>query len=384
MKKRLSKGISLLMATLLTVGGMFFASEPLTAHAVDNTVDALTVELKVGDPLTTFASNIQGILDKCESGLTYTGIGYIRVNTEVCEKDEDYMLPVIHGAFLDDDIRPGEGSRAELEDFYLTSEELDAVAQAGFTEIKAKYNVTNVTYVEDGEGGRPYHLRALKPGTTTVVFKDLPVKNVQDEASTIDLSIPVRITEKTATPPSTGGSGTGTGSTGTGTENTITATGEGEVSLADNSGILPAGTKMTSQKLESGATFVAAMEVVDSKVTTKKQVAVFELNLSKSDDTEIHQLDGKVEITINAPFTPSAGYVIKVYRVDGDNLVECKSELNGDKLKFETDHFSTYVFVEEKASTVTKTGDTSMVTVLAVMAIMSLGAIFTLTKKKRA
>lgn len=49
------------MASLLTVGRMFFAATPLTAHAADNTVNALIYDLKVGEVLTTNKADIQEI-----------------------------------------------------------------------------------------------------------------------------------------------------------------------------------------------------------------------------------------------------------------------------------------------------------------------------------
>jgi hypothetical protein len=72
--------------------------------------------------------------------------------------------------------------------------------------------------------------------------------------------------------------------------------------------------------------------------------------------------------------------------VDGDKLVECKTAISGGKVSFETDHFSTYVLVEqEEENVVTQPvipdkGDNAIY--YAMVMLIGLGVVF-ITNKKR-
>ena len=103
---------------------------------------------------------------------------------------------------------------------------------------------------------------------------------------------------------------------------------------------------MSTAKVESGTVYETAVNIVKENVSKTATVAVFELNLVDGNNVELHQLDGKVKVTMDVPFTLKAGSTLKVYRVDGDKLVECATTVTDGKVTFETDHFSTYVFVE--------------------------------------
>lgn len=164
-------------------------------------------------------------------------------------------------------------------------------------------------------------------------------------------------------------------------EKTIAATGDGNVVLKDASGIIPEGAKMKSTKLESGEVFTKATELMKKldavKNNANAKTAVFEFDLTDKNGVAIHELGGKVSVTLDAPFEVKSGFTIKAYRLDGDKLVACETTYKDGKVTFTTDHFSTYVFVEEKVAAAT--GDftslpwISFVGLLAGMGLVMLG-----------
>ena len=96
-------------------------------------------------------------------------------------------------------------------------------------------------------------------------------------------------------------------------------------------------------------------EEVKKLLSGVKEVVLYELNLNDG-TTELHQLDGKVEVSLDLPFTLGENEIVKVYRVDNDQLIECPSQIENGKLVFTTDHFSTYAFVRAEVSQNVQTG----------------------------
>lgn len=132
----------------------------------------------------------------------------------------------------------------------------------------------------------------------------------------------------------------------------ITSGSDSNTSLKDSKGILPVNTKLDSKKVTEQKVIEKVTELVKNTIKSSdtikkefKELVVYELNLLDG-TTELHQLADKVEVTIAVPFQVSANEDILVYRVDGEKLVLCTSKISDGKLTFETDHFSTYVFVK--------------------------------------
>lgn len=132
----------------------------------------------------------------------------------------------------------------------------------------------------------------------------------------------------------------------------ITSGSDSNTSLKDSKGVLPVNTKLDSKKVTEQKVIEKVTELVKNTIKSSdtikkefKELVVYELNLLDG-TTELHQLADKVEVTIAVPFQVSANEDILVYRVDGEKLVLCTSRISDGKLTFETDHFSTYVFVK--------------------------------------
>lgn len=154
----------------------------------------------------------------------------------------------------------------------------------------------------------------------------------------------------TGTGSSTGTTGAASGKTN-GKANTlsagsvITSGTDSSVSLKDTNGILPENAKLSSKKVTDKQVTDRVDKLVKKAVSGAKDLVVYEFNLTDG-TTELHQLDGKVQVTMNVPFTLAENEAVRVYRVDGENLVECKAAIENGKLVFTTDHFSTYAFVK--------------------------------------
>ena len=150
--------------------------------------------------------------------------------------------------------------------------------------------------------------------------------------------------------------------------------------IVDDNKVLPVGVALRAILLEEGNTYIATKTLVESKLKDIKNLAVYDITLVNSKGVLIEQLDKSIKVTLDIPFAIATGNTINVFRVEGDKLVQCTASVSGNKLSFETDHFSTYVFVEQKA--VPNTGDTT--NVLPYMTLLLLGAgVFMVGNKRR-
>lgn len=136
----------------------------------------------------------------------------------------------------------------------------------------------------------------------------------------------------------------------------VTSGTDSSVTLKDVSGILPKNVKLSTKKVTDKEVIDRVDKLVQKSVSGAKELAVYELDLMDG-QTTLHQLNGKVQVTMNVPFTLAENEAVKVFRVDGDSLVECKAAIENGKLVFTTDHFSTYAFVKVNTASVSNTKD---------------------------
>lgn len=162
--------------------------------------------------------------------------------------------------------------------------------------------------------------------------------------------------------------------------------------IVDDNKVLPVGVALRAILLEEGNTFTATKTLVEVKLKDIKKLAIYDITLVNSKGVLIEQLDKFIKVTLDIPFAVAAGNTINVFRVDGDKLVQCTASISENKLSFETDHFSTYVFVEQEkeevvipptdGTNVPKTGDST--NVIPYMTLLLLGAgVFMVGNKRR-
>lgn len=217
-------------------------------------------------------------------------------------------------------------------------------------------NGREYSFVEEAMGIFYKYVQAKKTGTATIT---IPNYKIGDTTATVN--IPVKIVDRPTS---------------------VTSKDDATITLKDENGVLPAKTTMTTAKVESGEVYDKAVNIVKETVAKSATVAVFELNLVDGNNIELHQLDGKVKVTMDVPFTLKTGNTLKVYRVDGEKLVECPTTVADGKVTFETDHFSTYVFVE--LAKVPATGDSTNIGLFVATLLAGVALVVVSKNKKRA
>lgn len=118
-----------------------------------------------------------------------------------------------------------------------------------------------------------------------------------------------------------------------------------EIKASEN--VIPEGSKIAVAQVVYGKEYAAAKKVTADKVD---KIAVFSIDLLNKDNVQIHEVNGKIEITTDIPKDFDADK-IAVYRLseDGTSYTMLVSKVENGKVTFETDHFSTYMIVQEKA-----------------------------------
>lgn len=149
--------------------------------------------------------------------------------------------------------------------------------------------------------------------------------------------------------------------------------------------VIPANTKISVSKVVAGKEYAAAKKVTEDKVD---KMAVFNIDLLDSNNVKV-QPNGKLEITADIP----TGYDvarIAVYRLseDGTSYTKLDSKVVDGKVVFETDHFSTYMIVEEKTTSdsadgTTKTGDVPVMAIILLVSFMALAGITLVVSSKK-
>lgn len=147
-------------------------------------------------------------------------------------------------------------------------------------------------------------------------------------------------------------------------------------------GVVPAGSKLSVSKITEGEKLAVAQKALETVVTEKTKVHLFDITLLSADDIKI-QPDGSVTITITLGETVADTEKVTVYRIEDDGtktLIEGAKIENG-KVVFNTNHFSTYaILIGEVATSVPKTGDSSALGFY--VTIMFVGVAFMLVNKK--
>lgn len=333
---------------------------PLTEDVtIEVTTNAIT--LKVGEAFGLSVENIDKLLK--ETGYEYThdssSFPWIFYGDRVV-MDAEYLARTAGVDIYD------VNAQKVLDRMYVADEEWAEVIEKDesgyYTE---KYGVEEVWLVEEAEG-MFFYARADEVGTTTITIPEYPVAG----GGTITVNIPVVIQQVADIAVDV-------------VDVVIESTTDNTITIKSDKDILSANVKLTSAKLESGEVYTNAEKLVKGKVSNIGNYAVYELNITDENGVEVHQLTGKVHVTMNVPFTMAENSTIKVYRVDNDTLIECPATVSNGKVTFETDHFSTYIFAEATQVTAPKTGDNSSTVtfVLLMIAGVSLCGVAVFRKK---
>jgi hypothetical protein len=167
----------------------------------------------------------------------------------------------------------------------------------------------------------------------------------------------------------------------------------GSVAIDGGRDIVPLGASFSSSQVTDGATYDFASSVVSQRIGANTNFAVFQMDLTGRDNVAIHQLDGKVNVTLPIPagLTPATGNILVVYRIGDDGtMTKCDTAIADGFLTFATDHFSTFAIVEQKAtatvkssaSTSPKTDESNVDMMLYVVAAIAIAGAAFVSKKR--
>ena len=159
----------------------------------------------------------------------------------------------------------------------------------------------------------------------------------------------------------------------------VTSSSDTKITLKDTNGILPENVVFSSSKISDTSKIAQVRSLVTSKISSVTDVVLYELKLTDK-TTELHQLDGTVQITMDLPFSLGNNETVKVYRVDNDNLIECTASVKDQKLVFETDHFSTFAFAKVTTAangktTSVQTGDNQNAAIWTIVCIAGMAVL---------
>lgn len=160
--------------------------------------------------------------------------------------------------------------------------------------------------------------------------------------------------------------------------------------LADTNNVLPTGATIAAATVTSGAAYEKAVEVIKAQVSGLGEYSVMEINLTDAANTQVHQLNGYVQVSVPMPanITVKEGKAIVVYRLEDDGtLTRCDTTVENGVITFKTNHFSTYIVAEEDITAVTspKTEDVSAgINLIFCMGILLAGAAAVAVKRKMA
>lgn len=175
--------------------------------------------------------------------------------------------------------------------------------------------------------------------------------------------------------------------------NTITATGDSNVTISGSDEYLPDGAKFDIAVIKKGNVFDTVKNLIKKAIASVKNWAVYEMNLKDANGTEIHQLNGYVQVVMPIPtgLSVSDKQTLCVYRVDGDKMIACETTVKDGKVYFNTNHFSTYVVAEvpvtaadtTQQTTSPKTGENMLLFLgLGAAAVALLAASLMVAKKR--
>lgn len=166
----------------------------------------------------------------------------------------------------------------------------------------------------------------------------------------------------------------------------IFAEGNGDISIVGAEDYIPSGAKFTSTELASGDIYNQAAQIVSQKISGATGFRVFDMNLVDASNVAIHQLKGYINVTLPIPDGLSAdnGKRLVTYRIEEDgSLTKCDTATSNGYLTFATNHFSTYVIVEEAAATSPKTGEDNVVFIWSLIALAAgVSGIFMMKKRR--
>ncbi len=161
---------------------------------------------------------------------------------------------------------------------------------------------------------------------------------------------------------------------------------QGDAVIEGAASILPEGASFTTEYQNSGEIFERAVTAMERYHADCTQYRVLEINLYDGNQTQIHQLSGRVKVSLAVPegMTLPKGKTFVIYRLLEDGtLAECETTVENGTITFLTDHFSTFILAQKEADA-PQTGDEGLPRMpFAVFGIGILAFIFAFGRKNK-
>ena len=116
--------------------------------------------------------------------------------------------------------------------------------------------------------------------------------------------------------------------------------------ILDANDVLSDGVAIRAIELEKGEQYIFAKSLIEAKFDNVNNYSVYDITLVNEKGLFVEELSDYIKVSIEMPFDIADGNTLGVYRVEGEKLIECETTISNGYLTFETNHFSTYVFVE--------------------------------------
>lgn len=165
---------------------------------------------------------------------------------------------------------------------------------------------------------------------------------------------------------------------------------DGNISISGLQTVIADGAKFNAEKVKSTA---IANAVAEAKGDVPYVAYDFTLTV---DGEEVTTFAEHVDVSMPVPdgFDLGEGQTVTVYYYNNGKLEKCNTAVSDGFVTFGTTHFSTFVYVQESAASAAatpavsytvspKTGDSSMVSVMAVLAVAAVGSMVYCLNKRR-
>ena len=166
----------------------------------------------------------------------------------------------------------------------------------------------------------------------------------------------------------------------------ITVKGNSNVYVIGNKDYLPTGATFNSVALTSGDNYAAAAKAVQDKYGVSAKFNVFEMSLLDASKQPITELPGYINVTLPVPagMADDKGETIRAYRLEANGkLTKLDTAVADGQVTFATNHFSTFVLVEESEMISPKTGENNMSAYVTLLAVVALAGVVVTTRKAR-
>ena len=159
-----------------------------------------------------------------------------------------------------------------------------------------------------------------------------------------------------------------------------------DVSVCGQASVLPEGIQLGVERLGTGNVNYKKAEEAVANLSGVQKFLVYDVNLKDFAGVEIHQMNGYVNVTMPLPDGLDVAASITVYRLEEDgSLTKCATAVKDGYVTFSTNHFSTFVFVQEGVNGAPKTSDANVMRLsLAIMLLLAGTAVVCMAKKKKA